>query len=92
MPFMASGTFAIDQLLASLGRTVRGSHQARLDPRTLAALRSFAAYLVEAEGKGEATARVYKSLCAKALAQGADPSNQTMMSALRALGRFRAGQ
>lgn len=90
---MVSGSFAIDQLLASLGKTVRGSHQIRLDPKTLAVLERFAKHLVEAEGKREATARVYKSLCAKALAQGtADPSNQTMMSALRALARFRAGQ
>lgn len=89
---MATGSFAIDQLLASLGKTVRGAHQARLDPQTLAALRNFAAYLVKAEGKGEATARVYKSLCAKALAEGADPNNPMMMSALRALARFRAGQ
>lgn len=89
---MASGSFAIDQLLASLGKAVRGVHQARLDAQTRSALVSFAAYLVRTEGKGEGTARVYKSLCAKALADGADPDNPMMMSALRALARFRAGQ
>lgn len=90
---MPSRSFAIDQLVASLGKLARGSHQARLDSQTLTALERFATYLIKVEGKGENTARVYKSLCAKALAQGGpDPDSPMMMSALRALSRFWTSQ
>jgi hypothetical protein len=90
---MPSRSLTIDQLLASLGKLARGSHQARLDAQSLAALERFVTYLVKVESKGENTARVYKSLCAKALAQGGpDPDNPMMMSALRALRRFWASQ
>lgn len=89
---MPSHSVAIDQLLASLGKLGRGVHQARLDGQTLDVLERFVSYLVDAEGKGVDTARVYKSLCAKALAQGADKNNPMMMSALRALARFRASE
>ncbi len=90
---MPSRSIAIDQLLASFGKSARGSHQARLDAQTLAALERFVTYLVKVEGKGENTARVYKSLCAKALAQGdPDSNNRIMMSALQALRRFWASQ
>ncbi len=90
---MPSRSIAIDQLLAYLGKSARGSHQARLDPQTLAALERFVTYLVKVEGKGENTARVYKSLCAKALALGGpDSNNKIMMSALQALRRFWASQ
>jgi hypothetical protein len=90
---MPSLSFAIDQLLASLGKSARGSHQARLDAKSLADLERFVTFLVKAEGKGENTARVYKSLCAKALGPGGpDRDNPVMMSALQALRRFRASQ
>lgn len=83
---------AIEQLLASLGKVPRNSHQAHLDAKTLGDLKRFATWLVKVEGKGANTARVYKSLCAKALAQdGYDPNNKIMMSALKALGRWGAG-
>ena len=61
-------------------------------PVNLAALERFVKYLVNTEHKAETTARVYKSLCAKALAQGPDGNNKLMMSALEALRRFRASQ
>jgi hypothetical protein len=84
-----SQSITIDQLLTVLGKSVRGAHQAQLDTKTLAALQRFASYLVQVEGKGESTAKVYKSLCAKALAQGSpDTDNKMMMSALQALRRF----
>lgn len=89
---MPSRSFAIDQLLATLEKAARGSHQARLDGQTLDVLERFVSYLVKVEGKGDNTSRVYKSLCAKALAQGADPDNRVMMSALQALRRFRTSQ
>ena len=89
---MPSRYSAIDQLLASLGTAARGSHQARLDAPTLATLERFFNYLVKVEGKRETTARVYKSLCAKAVAQGADPGSPMMKSALNALRRFRTSQ
>ena len=89
---MSSRYFAIDQLLGSLGKVARGAHQARVDGQTLAVLERFATHLVKNEKLGENTARVYKSLCAKALAQGVDANNPVMMSALRALERFRASQ
>lgn len=90
---MRSRSSAIDQLLASLGKSARGSHQARLDPQTLGSLDRFFTHLVKVERKGENTARVYKSLCAKALAQGRpDSGNPVMMSALQALRRFRASE
>jgi hypothetical protein len=84
---MPSLSPAISQMLSVLGNTVRGSHQSQLDPQTLDALRRFGAFLIR-EGKSENTARVYRSLCAKALAHGVDPNNAVMMSALRALERF----
>lgn len=86
---MASTSVAIDQLLNSLAKSVRGVHQARLDSQTLAALERFFTYLVNIEGLSEGTARVYKSVAAKAVAQGADPNNPVMKSALNALARFR---
>lgn len=89
---MPSRSPAIDQLLASLGKLGRGAHQSQLDTRTLSQLERFVTYLVQVEGKRETTARVYKSLCAKALAQGADKNNKLMMSAVEALRRFRASQ
>ena len=87
---MPSSSIAIDQLLASLGKAVRGSHLSRLDAPTRAALERFFTYLVKVEGKGEKTAQVYKSLCAKALTEGADPNNRIMKSSLEALRRFSA--
>lgn len=84
---MPSLSPAISQLLSIVGNSTRGSHQSQLDPQTLDALRRFGTSLV-AEGKSESTARVYRSLCAKALAQGVDSNNGAMMSALRALERF----
>lgn len=89
---MPSRYSAIDQLLASLGKAARGSHQARLDAQTLATLERFVTYLIKVEGKRETTARVYKSLCAKGLAQGVDPGSPMMKSALNALLRFRTSQ
>ena len=90
---MPSRSNAIDQLLAALGKSARGAHQARLDPQTLTALERFVTYLVKVEGKGENTARVYKSLCAKALAQGGpDSNNPVMTSAVNALRRFWTNQ
>ncbi len=50
--YMPSRSIAIDQLLASFGKSARGSHQARLDAQTLAALERFVTYLVKVEGKG----------------------------------------
>jgi hypothetical protein len=82
---------AIDKLLVSVGQVARGAHQAQLDTQTLAALRRFGTFLLK-EGKSESTVRVYKSLCAKAIAQGADSNNPAMMSAVRALARFKASQ
>jgi hypothetical protein len=82
---------AIDQLLLSVGKAARGVHQAQLDPQTRAALGRFGTFLIN-EGKSENTVRVYKSLCAKAIAQGADSNNPVMMSAVRALARFSASQ
>jgi len=81
---------SIDQLLDSLGKAARGSHQSVINVKDLAELNRFAAHLVKSDGLAEGTAQVYKSLCAKALAQGPDASNPTMMSALRALARYRA--
>lgn len=85
---MSSRPVDVARLIASLGKGVRGSHLARLDGSARKYLDGLFTYLVKVEGKGEATARVYKSLCAKALVQGADPTNKVMMSALRALVRF----
>lgn len=82
---------AIDQLLRTVAKTARGVHQAQLDPQTRAALERFGKFLLK-EGKSENTVRVYKSLCAKALTQGPDSSNAVMLSAVRALARFSAGQ
>lgn len=83
---------AVGKLVTSLGKAARGAHQARLDTRTLADLGRFATYLVKVEGKTAGTAKVYRSLAAKALANGVDSNNPMMMSALKALGRFAAGQ
>jgi hypothetical protein len=88
---MSSLSPAIDQLLSAVGKVARGSHQSQLDTQTLAALRRFGTFLVK-EGKSENTARVYRSLCAKALAQGVDSDDPVMMSALRSLARFKASQ
>lgn len=77
----------LDQVLAAVGRGAKGAHQSQLDPKTLTALRGFTAFLIK-EGKSEGTARVYKSLAAKAAAQGIDKGNPMMMSALRALQRY----
>jgi hypothetical protein len=85
---MPSHSPATTQLLAYLEKAARRSHQARLDAQTLHDLKSFATYLVKVEGKGENTARVYKSLCAKALARGTDSNNKVMMSALEAFRRW----
>lgn len=77
----------LDQVLTVVGKGAKGVHQSQLDPKTLKALRGFMAFLVK-EGKSEGTARVYKSLAAKAAAQGVDKGNPMMMSALRALQRY----
>lgn len=77
----------LDQVLAAVGKGARGVHQSQLDPKTLTALRGFMAFLVK-EGKSPKTAQVYKSLAAKAAAQGVDKDNAMMMSALRALQRY----
>lgn len=77
----------LDQVLAAVGKGAKGAHQSQLDPKTLTALRGFMTFLVK-EGKSEGTARVYKSLAAKAAAQGVDEANPMMMSALRALQRY----
>lgn len=82
---------AVEQLLASVGKAARGAHQSQLDTQTLATLKRFAAFLAK-EGKSDGTIRVYKSLCAKALAQGPDSNNAVMTSALHALARFAASQ
>jgi hypothetical protein len=77
----------LDQVLAAVGKGARGVHQSQLDAKTLASLRGFMAFLIK-EGKTEGTARVYKSLAAKAAADGVDKANPMMMSALRALQRY----
>ena len=81
----------LDAALASVVKVARGAHQSQLDTQTLAALRRFGAFLSK-EGKRESTVRVYKSLCAKAAAQGVDSNNPMMISALRALDRFKASR
>lgn len=78
---------SLDQVLAAVGQGARGAHQSQLDAKTLAVLRGFFTFLIK-EGKSEDTARVYKSLAAKAAAQGVDKGNPMMMSALRALQRY----
>lgn len=77
----------LDKVLAAVGKGARGVHQSQLDAKTLASLRGFMAFLIS-EGKSEGTARVYKSLAAKAAAEGVDTGNAMMMSALRALQRY----
>jgi hypothetical protein len=88
---MAKLSPSLDALVTSIGKVGRGSHQSQLDPQTLAALQRFGMFLLK-EGKSEGTARVYRSLCAKAAAQGVDPENPMMLSALRALARFSASR
>lgn len=83
---------ALDEVVASVGTVARGTHQSQLDPKTLAMLRQFGAFLLK-EGKSESTVRVYKSLCAKAAAEGVvDSTNPMMVSAARALARFAASK
>ena len=79
--------FSIDQLVASVGRSGRGSHQSQLNRATLAMLDDFVRYLVKNEGKSMNTARAYKSWCAKALVEhGAHDSH--VKSAVQALRRY----
>jgi hypothetical protein len=77
----------LEKVLAALGEGARGAHQSQLDAKTLASLRGFMTFLIK-EGKSEGTARVYKSLAAKAAAEGVDKGNPMMMSALRALKQY----
>jgi hypothetical protein len=85
-------SLSIDQLLNTLDKAARGKHQSVVNAKDFDELGRFVAYLINVEGKKPQTAEVYKSLVAKALALGADRDNPGMMSAVRALGRFRAGQ
>lgn len=88
---MPSRPLSVDQLLASIGRSPRGSHQSELPRATLAVLEEFVTYLVRVEGKSPNTARAYKSWVAKALVEhGASESH--VKSAVKALGRFRASR
>jgi hypothetical protein len=89
---MSSHSPAIKQLLDSLGKAPRGSHLSRIQPQDLALLKRFVTHLVNVEGKGVSTARVYKSLTASAIADGANPNNKVMMSALQAFRRFCASE
>jgi hypothetical protein len=88
---MARLSPSLDALVDTIGKVARGAHQSQLDQQTLSALQRFGDFLLR-EGKRESTVQVYKSLVAKAAAQGADPTNPVMQSALRALARFSASQ
>lgn len=84
---MPSLSPALAKLISTAMPRARGIHQALLDANTLGNLQAFSAFLVK-EGKSPNTVRVYKSLVAKAVAQGFDPNNPVMKSAVNAFVRF----
>ena len=84
---MTAQAFSIDQLLASLGATVRGSHLRSLGRPMKAMLNDFVTYLIEVEDKSPSTATAYKSYVAKAIAEGGARDSQ-VKSAMMAFGRY----
>jgi quinol monooxygenase YgiN len=77
----------VEQLLSTISGSARGAHQSKLTEASVAALKGFADYLINVEGKSPNTARAYRSWAAKAMVEhGAHEPH--VLSAVKALARY----
>lgn len=88
---VARRPLSVEQLLSTISGSARGAHQAKLTEASVAALKGFADWLVNIEGKSPNTARAYKSWAAKAMVEhGAHEPH--VLSAVKALARYNASK
>lgn len=77
--------------MSTIGGPARGAHQSKLTEASVAALKGFADWLVQSEGKSPSTARAYRSWAAKAMVEhGAHEPH--VLSAVKALARYHASK